>query len=377
VSEEKETPAPNRAPKAKQEPKVESASKAKKPAPKAKKSEPEVLPQAENAEEVVSKAKKPSAKSSTRAKNSEPEVIAEDEKTTEVASDEVKSETADSIPEEENPPAIESDPEVVEVPTVEVVAEELETSSTEDVLDLTEPSEEISTASPVTPRRVPQKKALLYFGEVVITLGLILALFVGYKAFVQDSVVADSQVQKAEQFGKGKDSHKFRELSKVNRPAQIFGRMYVPRFGSKWTRLVAEGTRWHPVLNEIGVGHYIGTAMPGQKGNFAVAAHRGGFGGAFKEIHRLVAGDKVYVETRDSWFVYKYLQTKIVAPTDLNVIRSVPKELVGAKVGGRYMTMTSCTPIYVNTQRIIVWLELEKKIPVRAGAPKELKLGDK
>ena len=239
------------------------------------------------------------------------------------------------------------------------------------------PEEENSTDITAAPKLVNQKKALLYFGEVVITLGLILALFVGYKAFVQDSVVADSQFQKAEQFGKGTDSHKFRELSKVNRPAQIFGRMYVPRFGSKWTRLVAEGTRWHPVLNEIGVGHYTGTAMPGQKGNFAVAAHRGGFGGAFKEIHRLVAGDKVYIETRNSWFVYKYLQTKIVAPTDLNVIRAVPKELVGAKVGGRYMTMTSCTPIFVNTQRIIVWLELEKKIPGRAGAPKELKLGDK
>jgi sortase (surface protein transpeptidase) len=38
----------------------------------------------------------------------------------------------------------------------------------------------------------------------------------------------------------------------------------------------------------------------------------------------------------------------------------VPKALIGSKEGGRYMTMTSCDPIYVNTNRIIVWFELER-----------------
>jgi sortase (surface protein transpeptidase) len=59
----------------------------------------------------------------------------------------------------------------------------------------------------------------------------------------------------------------------------------------------------------------------------------------------------------------------------VSVIDSVPFELDGAHVGGKYMTMTSCTPIFVNTQRIIVWLELEKKIPIADGPPAELGLG--
>lgn len=225
------------------------------------------------------------------------------------------------------------------------------------------------------PKKRTGRQALLAVGETAITLGLILALFVGYKAFLQDSLVADTQNQKAQGFGGGADQHKLRFPSQVHKQAQIFGRMYVPRFGSKWTRLIAEGTRWHPVLNEIGIGHYVGTSMPGEVGNFAVAAHRGGFGGAFKEIHRLVAGDKAYVETRNYWYVYKYLQTKIVDPTDTSVIDRVPLELTGSVSGGKYMTMTSCTPIFVNTHRIVVWLELDQVIKVSDGPPRELNLG--
>jgi sortase A len=113
------------------------------------------------------------------------------------------------------------------------------------------------------------------------------------------------------------------------------------------------------VLNEIGVGHYRNTEMPGEVGNFAVAGPRGGFGGAFKQIHELRDGDRVYLKTRDMWFVYKYLQTKIVEPDATGVLNSLPQGLDAASIGGRYMTLTSCTPIFVNTQRIIVWLELE------------------
>lgn len=197
------------------------------------------------------------------------------------------------------------------------------------------------------------------FGEVLVTLGILLLLFTGYKAFLQDNVVGTAQTNIAKSYQDHPE--RFIDPQKVYKPAQIFAQLYIPRFGPNWTRLVGEGTRWHPVLNEIGVGHYRHTAMPGEIGNFAVAAHRGGFGGSFRDIHRLKKGDLVYVKTNKFWYIYKYLQTKIVEPTDTSVIKAVPPELVGASKGGRYMTMTSCTPIFVNTQRIVVWLELEQK----------------
>jgi len=222
---------------------------------------------------------------------------------------------------------------------------------------------------------VPSRKKpslLLIFGELLVTLGILVGLFAVYEVFIQDEVVSASQTNLAKEFGQKAEKHKFVYPSKAKKLGDIFGRMYVPRFGSEWTRLVAEGTRWHPVLNEIGIGHYNNSVMPGEVGNFAVAAHRGGFGGAFKNIHRLVEGDRVYVETNSYWYIYKYLQTKIVEPEDISVIDAVPAELDGSHDGGKYMTMTSCTPIFVNTQRIIVWLELEKKTPITDGTPTEL-----
>jgi len=222
------------------------------------------------------------------------------------------------------------------------------------------------------PKKRRGAKLTQIFGEVLVTIGLVLLLFVGYK-MLQDSVVADQQTKLAD----SREHIDFIELNKVSKLADVFARMYVPRFGSDWTRLIAEGTKWHPVLNEIGVGHYTTTEMPGEVGNFAIAAHRGGFGGAFREIDKLVEGDFVYIETKRTWFVYRFLETEIVDPTELGVIRSVPEKLDGATAGRRYLTMTSCTPIFVNTSRIISWFELDRTLSAEAGPPAELHLEKK
>jgi sortase (surface protein transpeptidase) len=55
------------------------------------------------------------------------------------------------------------------------------------------------------------------------------------------------------------------------------------------------------------------------------------------------------------------------------VISAVPKELVGSHVGGKYMTMTSCDPIFVNSHRIIVWLELTDFTPADKGTPEAVR----
>jgi len=208
-------------------------------------------------------------------------------------------------------------------------------------------------------------------GEVLLTAGVILMLFVGDKTLFQDSLVGNQQSEFAKNFT---ESDGFVPLDEVTKEADIFGRMYVPRFGESWTRLIAEGTRWHPVLNEIGIGHYSNTVMPGEVGNFAIAAHRGGFGGAFRDIDKLTIGDRVYIETKETWFIYKFLETEVVLPTDVGVIDSVPEKLDGATYGSRYLTMTSCTPIFINTERIISWFELERTLSTAAGMPRDLKI---
>lgn len=225
---------------------------------------------------------------------------------------------------------------------------------------------------------IPKRKTLatvtLVLGELLLTMGVILMLFVGYKSLIQDNLVASAQITEAKNYGSTVAAkEEFVALADVSKLADIFGRMYVPRFGRDWTRLIAEGTKWHPVLNDIGIGHYTNTAMPGEVGNFAIAAHRGGFGGAFRDIHRLSSGDRVYIETKDSWFTYRFLETEIVMPNEVDVIDPVPQKLDGAIAGSSYLTMTSCTPIFVNTQRIVSWFELVASSSREAGMPIDLK----
>ena len=59
----------------------------------------------------------------------------------------------------------------------------------------------------------------------------------------------------------------------------------MPRFGADYARPVVEGAA-RPVLAH-GVGHYAGTAEPGEVGNFAVAGHRTTYGKPFNEIDTL------------------------------------------------------------------------------------------
>jgi sortase A len=138
---------------------------------------------------------------------------------------------------------------------------------------------------------------------------------------------------------------------------EVFAKLSAPRLGQDYLREIAEGTSLDRVLNTVGLGHYVNTQMPGEVGNFAIAGHRAGNGGPMRNIDKFTDGDLVYVETADKKFTYKYLETKIVAPSEIGVINPVPTGLSKKSEPGKYLTLTSCTPIYVNTNRIIVWFE--------------------
>jgi sortase A len=222
----------------------------------------------------------------------------------------------------------------------------------------------------------PKVSIRVVVGAGLVVAGVATAAWGYWGTTAQDNILAGEQQQTAQTYvqpsATAKAEQKFVDPDDANTLADIFGRIYIPRIDEKYVRLVAEGTRWHPVLNEIGIGHYTKTQMPGEVGNFAVAAHRGGFGGAFRDIHRIKPGDHVYVETSEAWYDYEYRQSVIVKPEQIDVINKVPVGMDGAHEGGKYMTLTSCEPIYVNTERIIVWLELVDTRSKNEGPFKEI-----
>jgi sortase A len=212
---------------------------------------------------------------------------------------------------------------------------------------------------------------LSVIGELLITAGIIMMLYVGWQLFINDPLLADKQQNVSETYvqPQNPDSQPFETISHNLKQGKVFGKLYIPRFGKTYERLIGQGTFQKITLNKIGPGHYLSSQWPGEEGNFAVAAHRTSHGAPFNKIDTLTDGDLVFVQTNDFWFTYKYLQTAIVDPSNIGVINQVPRGLTGAHAGGKYMTMTSCHPKWTNRQRIVVWLELVDQQPSSAGKP--------
>ncbi|MDW8810905.1 sortase, partial [Streptomyces scabiei] len=123
------------------------------------------------------------------------------------------------------------------------------------------------------------------------------------------------------------------------------------------------------VLDKGYVGHYPGTAQPGRPGNLALAGHRTTHGEPFRHLDRLVPGDEVRVETRDAVHTYVVDRTlPQTTPGDGGVLRPVPRSDVRPSYGyaerGHYLTLTTCTPAYTSTYRLVVWGKLRS---VRLG----------
>ncbi|CAO0827697.1 Class E sortase OS=Streptomyces microflavus OX=1919 GN=HUT09_17005 PE=4 SV=1 [Streptomyces microflavus] len=74
-----------------------------------------------------------------------------------------------------------------------------------------------------------------------------------------------------------------------------------------------------------GLGHYSGTARPGESGNFAVAGHRRTYGNPFKDFPKLRPGDAVIVNDGTTWFTYRIAKEPYrTVPTDTAVVDPVP-----------------------------------------------------
>jgi sortase A len=103
-----------------------------------------------------------------------------------------------------------------------------------------------------------------------------------------------------------------------------------------------------------GPGHYPGTALPGEDGNFAVAGHRTTYGAPFYHLDQLTDGDEIIVTDRNRRsYTYRFIEQRIVNPGDSSVLGSDP---LGN--GRPLLTLTTCHPRFSARQRMIVFAEL-------------------
>jgi sortase A len=120
------------------------------------------------------------------------------------------------------------------------------------------------------------------------------------------------------------------------------------------------------VLNTGAVGHYdqLPGSMPWDSaGNFALAGHRDGHGMVFRDLDRLRIGDQVYVRTQYGWFVYRLdREAASVAVDDIGAVAPIPVGS-GYTTAGRYITLTTCTPMYIDSNRLVWWGHLVAQSP--------------
>ncbi|MEU7007677.1 class E sortase [Streptomyces sp. NPDC046332] len=209
-------------------------------------------------------------------------------------------------------------------------------------------------------------------GELFITFGVVMLLFVTYQLW-WTNVRAGQQANQAK--GQIEDSWSKGRAPGAFEPGQGFAIMYIPKLDVVVP--VAEGIDKPRVLDRGMVGHYsegsLKTAMPGDKeGNFAVAGHRNTHGEPFRYINQLQPGDPIVVETQDAYYTYEMASIlPQTAPSNVSVIDPVPKQS-GFKEPGRYITLTTCTPEFTSTYRMIVWGKMVEERPRSKGKPDAL-----
>ncbi|WP_243061734.1 class E sortase [Humibacter sp. RRB41] len=233
-------------------------------------------------------------------------------------------------------------------------------------------------------------------GELLVTAGVLVLLFLGWQTWWQSGVLAAQQNSAAAQ-----QSQKYLEqatksptptpttkvapdgtktadygtppVMKAPGFAQAFAVIYVPRFGADWKRTIRESVDVEAVLNsyDAGVGHYPGTKMPGAVGNFAIAAHDTGYGNTFIDVSKLQVGDAIYIQTNEGYYTYRFRNMEYITPNTVQVLYDVP-QVAGAKATDRYITLTTCNPPYHAQERIAAFGTLESWQPLSAGPPKEI-----
>jgi sortase A len=229
-------------------------------------------------------------------------------------------------------------------------------------------------------------------GELLVTFAVLLALFAVYSVW-WTNVAADRAADRAGNHLRGGWSatapsppSPAAPPSPVAHPSyQVgddIGFLHVPAMGEGYQVLIRMGADEETLADGV-AGVYTEpyrSAMPWDvQGDFAMAAHRDGHGAKFHNLDAVKPGDAVIVETQDRWYVYRVDGTlPETSKYNTGVIAPVPTESPYHSPG-RYITLTTCTPVYTSRYRMVVWGSLVREEPIDAKRtpPVELRHGDR
>lgn len=136
-----------------------------------------------------------------------------------------------------------------------------------------------------------------------------------------------------------------KEYARMLEVAEMIGHVEVPRINQDLP--IFAGTS-EDVLQK-GVGHLEGTSLPvgGNSTHSVLTAHSGlPEATLFTNLKDLEIGDKFYIHNIEGIMAYQVDQVKVVEPSNFEDLLVAP--------GHDYVTLLTCTPLMINTHRLLV-----------------------
>ena len=234
----------------------------------------------------------------------------------------------------------------------------------------------MQTSEPPKERTRARRGVTFYLGLVLVLTGLSLLGYVAWQFYGTNIVAQQNQkrvIEDLHQQWRAEGPAEGAPERADFRPGKGSALIRIPRFGDDYVVPVLEGIGDQELSS--GYGHFPRTADPGQKGNYALAAHRVTHGEPLREMPKLRPGDEVVVETRDAVYTYA-LDTDpndlVVTFADIWVIDPLPTNPDGFGVqpvqvrGQRLITLTTCAELFHSDTRMIAFghlVDTEKKQP--------------
>jgi len=226
-----------------------------------------------------------------------------------------------------------------------------------EVESLPEPEPEPEFIAPILSVTIPGEKRsgksttlMLLISDVLITFAIFAIMYAAYQ-----TVWSKQVSQKHVAVAKAQVERNWKEAP-ATEPAihQGFALAYIPRLKDKvWGLPISKGVSSAELMS--GLGSYPDNALPGAKGNFALAGHRSTYGEPLANIDQLKQDDEVIIQTADNWYIYKLVLDEIVDPDATWVLDSNPGGIVNKTGVEEMITLTTCDPRWGSTHRWIWW----------------------
>jgi LPXTG-site transpeptidase (sortase) family protein len=235
-------------------------------------------------------------------------------------------------------------------------------------------SDELDDEASRTGQKVPAHSASYHVFTWMRNVGVIILLFVVWQLWGTDIAQHHAQNQLQNQFEASVRAHKVPAVAGTGKgliaattefaPAadgSVLARLQIPLIGVD--QYVIEGTTADDLSR--GPGHYVGTAVPGQAGNVAIAGHRTTHGAPFNGLGHLVSGSQIILTT--TWgekLTYVVSGTpQVVSPGDVGVLNYF---------GDNRITLTTCNPEFSSSQRLVVVGTLRQPLGTHVALPTHL-----